>query len=516
MHKKILIIIFTVLISINIFSKNILVLHSYNPLYDWTRDVNKGLENILMNSNHNIFIEYLYSRNTFSEEYKKDLIDVLSLRYENYNIDAVVTTDQNAFDLVRDYRKELLPEKPVFFLGAEFIRDSEIRNHDNFFGLFGESNIEKNIKLVDNIYPQEKILITNNMDEFGEEIISKAKELKNSMNLEIININSDNFYNIVEKIKEYPSNTPVLLGNLAMTKEKNIGQLKEISQEFEKALENPLFTLWNNQIGYGAIGGYVTEGVVEGEKLAKKVLEYFENPNIPKYDKEDYIYKFDYQKLQKFNISLEQLPKNSFIINKPKEIINSDLFWIVIVLIHILLLVTLYSFYRMLKMRREKKSIENESFRDTLTNVYNRKKLESIKPTLNDKSVEKVLIAYVVDLDNLKPINDSFGHDVGDKFIIYTAEILKEVFGNNSYIFRMGGDEFYVVSFLELMHLKEEIKELNTNIDKLILKKREELNKPFNLSYGYAVRRSYEDIDQTFKRADESMYNNKRKNKLGK
>jgi diguanylate cyclase (GGDEF)-like protein len=132
----------------------------------------------------------------------------------------------------------------------------------------------------------------------------------------------------------------------------------------------------------------------------------------------------------------------------------------------------------------------------------------------NDKTVQKELVTYVVDLDNLKPINDSFGHDVGDKFIIYTSEILKEVFGNNSYIFRMGGDEFYVVTFLELSNLKEEIKNFNKNIDKLIQKKRRDIDKPFNLSYGYAVRRSYENIDQTFKRADESMYKNKQKNKI--
>ena len=514
MYKKLLIFLFLLIISINVFSKNILILHSYCPLYDWTKDVNKGLENILMDSNHNILIEYLYSRNNFSEEYKKDLIEVLSLRYENYEIDAVVTTDQNAFDLITQYKNNFLKNVPVFFLGAEFIRNDEINSQRNIYGIFGKSNIEENIKLVDSIYPKKKILITNNTDEFGDEIASKAQELKNSMNLEIINISSEDFYDIINEITEYPSDTPVLLGNLTLTKEKSLGQLKEISEEFQKALKNPIFTLWNNQIGYGAIGGYVTDGTKEGEKLAKKVLNFFENPNIQKYDNEDYFYKFDYKRLEAYDISLEQLPENSVIINKPKKEINEIFFWIIIVFTLFLLLVTLYSIYNMLKMKREKKSIETESFKDTLTNVYNRKKLESIKGMFDDKTVKKELVAYVVDLDNLKPINDSFGHDVGDKFIIYTSEILKEVFGNNSYIFRMGGDEFYVVSYLELTNLKEDIKNLNAQIDRLIQKKRREIDKPFNLSYGYAVRRSYENIDQTFKRADESMYKNKQKNKI--
>jgi diguanylate cyclase (GGDEF)-like protein len=168
----------------------------------------------------------------------------------------------------------------------------------------------------------------------------------------------------------------------------------------------------------------------------------------------------------------------------------------------------------MLKTRREKKFIENESFKDTLTNVYNRKKLESIKPILEDKAMRKELVTYVVDLDKLKPINDTFGHDVGDKFIIYAAEILKEVFGKNGYIFRIGGDEFYIVTFLDLNKIKEDINELNDKLDHLIQKKRREIDKPFNLSYGYAVKRSFENIDQAFKRADKKMYKNKQNNKI--
>jgi len=170
----------------------------------------------------------------------------------------------------------------------------------------------------------------------------------------------------------------------------------------------------------------------------------------------------------------------------------------------------------MIKMRREKRTIENESFRDTLTRVYNRKKLETMKKYFNEKNIQKEIVTYVVDLDNLKPINDSFGHDVGDKFIIYTAEILREAFDSDDYIFRMGGDEFFVVAFLELDELKQSISYINSKINNLINEKRIELDKPFNLSFGYAVKRSYESIDETFKRADESMYINKQQNKINK
>ncbi|MGM0640326.1 MAG: diguanylate cyclase domain-containing protein [Thermotogota bacterium] len=513
MKKGIVIISFIILIIVTGFSENVLILHSYCPLYDWTRDVNKGLESVLLKSNYNIFIEYLYSRNSSSKEYKDSLIEVLSLRYEKTDIDAVIITDQYAFDLISNYRNKVAPEIPLFFLGAEFIRENS-QDFENVYGIFGESNIDKNIDLVTSIYPGEKILITNNKDELGGNIIETVEKMKDEDGIDIVTINSDDFYKTIETILEYPSDTPIILGNLTMEKDKNLGQLREISQEFEESLENPIFTLWNNQIGYGAIGGYVTEGIEEGERLANKVLEYFKNPNIPKFERENYVYKFDYEKLQTFEISENQLPQNSIIINKPKNTVNQYLLWIIIIFVLFLILMTFYSMYHMLKMRREKKSIEDESYRDTLTRVYNRKKLESLKRLFNDKNIQKEIVTYVIDLDNLKPINDSFGHDVGDKFIIYAAEILNQAFDSGDYIFRVGGDEFYVVAFLELDDLKQNINFINSKIKKLINEKKLKLDKPFNLSFGYAVKRSYEPIEETIKRADETMYINKQKNKI--
>lgn len=512
MFKKLSIFFLIFLIYSSIFSKNILILHSYNPLNEWARDFNKGIENVLFESEHNIHIEYLYSRINFSEEYKKNFVDVLLHRYKKIDIHAIITTDQRAFEFATEYKGKLGLNAPVFFAGAELSKYSGINYNDDFFGIFDEVSLEKNIELIDKIYPQQKILIINNKDEVGEKIINEIKYLKNQTN--IISINLDNFYDIINEIAKYPSDNPILLGNLEMIKDEKILHPKEVSKELEKVLENPIFTLWNNQIGYGAIGGYVTDGVKEGENLAEMILSYFENPNIQKYDNGDYFYKFDYQKLKKYGINQQLLPKNSVIINKPEQIINKFEFWIIIILIHILLLITLYSIYIMMKMRREKKFIENESFKDTLTNVYNRKKLESIKPMLEDKAMRKELVTYVVDLDNLKLINDTFGHDIGDKFIIYTAEILKEVFEKKGYVFRIGGDEFCIVTFLGLNKLKENINELNDKLDYLIQKKRNELDKPFNLSYGYAVKRSFENIDQAFKRADKKMYKNKQNNKI--
>lgn len=514
MHKKILTIIVMLFTLINIYSKNILILHSYSPMYDWTNDVNQGLVDELVKSNHQVFVEYLYSRNNFTYEYQEKLVDVLSLRYEKKEIDAIITTDQNAFDLISEYKYKFLPDIPIFFMGAEFIKNEEMGTPNNIYGIFGAEFIEQNFELVKNIYPNKEIIVTVNKDDYGNEIVKKAQEYQEKSNTKIITISNDNFYETTKEISKYNSDIPVIIGNLYIAKENYLDQLKQISEEFSKTLKNPLFSLYNNQIGYGVIGGYVTDGFEEGKKLANQIIDYFNDKNIAKFLKEDYVYKFDKTKLEEFKIQRNLLPKRALIINKNNENIDPYVFWFVLILILFLLFMTLYSLYHMFKMRREKKYIEKESFRDTLTKVYNRKKLDSLKSLFNDKYINKEIVAYVVDLDNLKPINDTFGHDVGDNFIIYTAEILKESFDEESFIFRIGGDEFYIVALLDLENIKEEIESLNKKINRLIKIRQNNLDKPFNISYGYAIKRSYENIDQTFKRADEKMYLNKQKNKI--
>jgi len=80
---------------------------------------------------------------------------------------------------------------------------------------------------------------------------------------------------------------------------------------------------------------------------------------------------------------------------------------------------------------------------DSLTQVFNRNKYTSDYSILLKTNLRKTSVIFV-DLDNLKTVNDSFGHALGDKLIKATAKILKESFPTGN-IYRIGGDEFVIV-----------------------------------------------------------------------
>ena len=84
---------------------------------------------------------------------------------------------------------------------------------------------------------------------------------------------------------------------------------------------------------------------------------------------------------------------------------------------------------------------------DFLTEVYNRATTEKLVTEIVSQNMEgnDVHAFLICDLDNFKTINDTLGHQVGDKVLIDSAEILKKHFRKTDIVGRLGGDEFIVL-----------------------------------------------------------------------
>ncbi len=82
---------------------------------------------------------------------------------------------------------------------------------------------------------------------------------------------------------------------------------------------------------------------------------------------------------------------------------------------------------------------------DPLTGLYNRRRFEEELSAAVDSSLGRGIAVLVIDLDNFKFVNDSFGHTVGDRLITRTAELLKSRLRADDTLARQGGDEFVVV-----------------------------------------------------------------------
>lgn len=84
---------------------------------------------------------------------------------------------------------------------------------------------------------------------------------------------------------------------------------------------------------------------------------------------------------------------------------------------------------------------------DAMTGLGNRRLLDRICELENRQTSERYGTAVAIDLDNFKPVNDSYGHAAGDAVLVAVAEKLRAHFGGRGDIFRTGGDEFLILGY---------------------------------------------------------------------
>lgn len=148
---------------------------------------------------------------------------------------------------------------------------------------------------------------------------------------------------------------------------------------------------------------------------------------------------------------------------------------------------------------------------DYLTGVYNRRMLESLLVTKVDTSVRnKTFGAIMIDLNNFKYINDTYGHKIGDEALQITARLLKGCIRGKDFIARYGGDEFCII--LDVSDNKS-LENVVSRIVQAIQKHNATSDSPYELglSMGYSMYDIHSNMSaEEFQiKIDRLMYKNK-------
>lgn len=171
----------------------------------------------------------------------------------------------------------------------------------------------------------------------------------------------------------------------------------------------------------------------------------------------------------------------------------------------------------------ERKRMEEELKRlahyDTLTGAYNRGyglELLQRQLKLSKRDKSPLLLAYS-DLDNLKDINDEFGHDEGDRAMVQVAKLFKSILREVDIITRMGGDEFLLI-FLDSS--LSEIPIIRKRLSKELVRLNQISKKPYKMEFSTGFSNydpaNPQSMDELIRIADENMYKEKKNKNKGK
>ena len=159
--------------------------------------------------------------------------------------------------------------------------------------------------------------------------------------------------------------------------------------------------------------------------------------------------------------------------------------------------------------------ITNQASRDSLTGLYNRRHFFKKMTRFFEKSIanERDFVIAMIDIDNFKHINDAFGHDAGDRTIIYLSEILRANLEENDVVARFGDTEFGIIlkdkTRDEGMDTLEKLRH-KIELSKLVLEDEREID--FTVSIG-ATAEQENSLDEMVNQADMLLYNAKSEGK---
>ena len=170
-------------------------------------------------------------------------------------------------------------------------------------------------------------------------------------------------------------------------------------------------------------------------------------------------------------------------------------------------------FHKMMHDHRGEEALIALSLTDELTGLYNRRRFfilteQCLKGAIRTK--KRPLLLFI-DMDDLKWINDHYGHNEGDQALIDFANILKKTFRESDIIARIGGDEFVILS--ETADENGEI--MMTRLDENIRDHNAKASQRYRLSISMGAARFDPEhpvsIDELLSKADALMYAQKRR-----
>lgn len=158
------------------------------------------------------------------------------------------------------------------------------------------------------------------------------------------------------------------------------------------------------------------------------------------------------------------------------------------------------------------KILYEKAITDSMTGVYNHQYIISVA-----QSLEGIYGVIMLDCDNFKDVNDTYGHQFGDEVIKSLAKCCQNNVEPEDYVGRYGGDEFAII----LVNKKEEnfentalkiAEKIKTDFESLnLLPSNTKIN--FGVSIGFHIREGLENYKEVFRKADLALYCSKSKGK---
>lgn len=375
--------------------------------------------------------------------------------------DAIILGDDAALLFAVEHRAELFPDTPLIFEGVNNeTLAMELSKDPLITGVLEKLSVQKNIDFARTLYPDAK----NVIGIFDNSITGQAEREKFYQNAELypdlkfeeINTSKLTSSELCDALASV--NTDSILIYVVMTEDASGKQYtnSESIQLISQHAKVPAFRMVSGGIGEGLLGGNIVSMERSGKIAADIAMAIIDGTPASDFDvvvDSPNVYCVDETVMKQFNLDLSLIPDDAEIINheetfweRNQEVMLPGLIIISLLLIIITLALLDNILHRRLsrELSSAKQELENAYYQDALTGLSNRICFK--KDLLRVSEENRPFALMMIDLDNFKHINDTYGHSIGDEALRQIGERLLSISTATLTPYRFAGDEFIVIA----------------------------------------------------------------------
>ncbi|MEO0646904.1 MAG: ATP-binding protein [Cyanobacteria bacterium J06650_10] len=323
-------------------SKNVLVIHSYNPELSWTQSQKDGIDQGFQAAAQDVTIyhEFLDAKRYPELHYQETFLDYVRNKYEDTPLSIMMVADDPGLNLILDKRETYFPTLPIVFMGVNNVQE-RLLNQPLLTGVFEKhSTVETVIEAARQKESDRVIVISDSSSSSQGNLQSIESGLSDYEGAPTIIEEKDIVASEVEsRLAGYADDIPIFF----------IGQLREGSptgafvqfgreaQLLRSQLPNPLYTKTMMLIDQGTVGGKVIDGNYHAQQavqLAQSILDGTPISEVAPILEAKNQWIFDAQELKRAGIDTELLPTESILINVKPSFYSQyrTLVWVVSIL----------------------------------------------------------------------------------------------------------------------------------------------------------------------------------------
>lgn len=438
----------------------ILFISSYS--YGWDA-VQSQIEGIKDGVGANTTVDYEFMDTKRVNNETAGLLFYEGLKYRMSMVepyDVVILGDDAALIFAMAFRDELFKDIPLVFLG---INDEKLAfsaaEAPLITGVLERVSAEKNIDFALKFYPDAKKVVAI----LDDTVTGQAERERffscqdKYPNLEFVEINSSELSaaKLKQKIGQIGKSSILIYVMMTEDADGKHYSNKEAAKIITSEARVPVFRMVDGGFGEGILGGNVVSMHKSGEIAAGIAMDIINGKNPEEIEivvDSPNIYCVDQQVMEKFDLDMDLLPEGTEIVNYRPSFWkrNKEALLPGSILVAALLIIILICVIDNVKRRRlfkeldeAKDIIESASQHDFLTGIPNRSKfMEDLEKIIGEQIPCTIMM---IDIDEFKKINDTFGHTAGDEALKELAARLKGLQSQILTPYRFAGDEFILI-----------------------------------------------------------------------